>query len=238
MTPTPAQVSKKLEASLKKAGPKELARIMNALYRPVLDQAFVGKALKEQARIETQLAYIRDTFLPRLSVQEYNEFRREHDRLSDLDEVYRMQCAELRRLDDLIAYTGIGIDAAVIGTQGLQVASYELGEYGQEDDDDSPLKPWLGMLGDLNRGLRRNYAALIERRARLALSTVWEQVGRPCPVDPVFGSEHTALEASVGKPIPGSKELPLDREEVQAEERKAMAAFEARKKPRRRTAKK
>ena len=31
MTPTPAKVSKKLEASLKKAGPKELARIMNAL---------------------------------------------------------------------------------------------------------------------------------------------------------------------------------------------------------------
>ena len=155
MTPTPAKVSKKLEASLKKAGPKELARIMNALYRPVLDQAFVGKALKEQARIETQLAYIRDTFLPRLSAPEYNEFRREHDRLSDLDEVYRMQRAELRRLDDLIAYTGIGIDAAVLGTKGLMVASYELGEYGQEDDDDSPLKPWLDMLGDLNRGLRR-----------------------------------------------------------------------------------
>lgn len=225
MTPTPAGISKKLEAALKKASPKELARIMVELQRPGLDQAFERKAAGHGPKVEAQLVYIRDNFVQRLPINDWIEYRNEVAWLTELDLLYRIQVKDIEYLEALLINAEHFLLTLDYLEEGFFQAGYELGEdETQEDLETSPLKRYRDNLAKHRETAKEHIKQGVRRRAELCLSSVWKEYGRPCPFDPAWdgiGADY------LGEAIPGSKELPLDPEEVLAAERRAQKALDA-----------
>lgn len=239
MTPTPAQISKKLEAALKKASPKELARIMRELERPAMDRVFAGEATGFDSKTEAQLTYIRDNFVLRLPIQEWIEYRNEIAHLSELDLLYRLQVRDIDYLEALIISAENFVFTLDYLEEGFFSAGYELGEdeTRAEDLETSPLKRYRDAITKRVETSEERLRETIKRRAQLCLSSTWKDLGRPCPFDPAYDSPWAQLQAKQGQPVPGSKELPLDPEEaLAAEQARDAAKAEKAKKPRRKKA--
>ena len=221
MTLTPAGLSKKLEAALEKATPKELARIMADLYRPLWEKALAGEEPNDP-KIEAQMVYIRDTFVHRLSTQDWIEYRNESAELSDQDFMARLQLKDIHYLEGLIGTAEYLLLMLAETEQILWEAGHELGEDERKEEDleTSPFKRHREEVRARTQRTEEKLRATIKRRAELCLSSFWTDLGRPCPVSPEYSSWFTESRAQIGRPVPGSKELPLTLEEVRAAEKK------------------
>lgn len=229
MTLTPAGLSKKLDAALKKATPKELARIMADLYRPLWEKALDGEEPSDP-KLEAQLVYIRDNFVRRLSTQDWIDYRNEAADLSDQDFMARLQLKDIRYLEGLILSDEVLVLILAEMEQALWEAGYQLGEDDslEEDLETSPLKRHRERAQQVIERKEAHLRAMIQRRAELCLSSFWTDLGRPCPLSPEYSSWFTESRAQIGQPVPGSKERPLTLEEVRAAEKKRDKEREAR----------
>ncbi len=227
MTPTPAGLSKKLEAALKKAGPKELARIMHELRRPEMEKVLDGKAPGIDPKVTAQQLYIQETFIQRLPVREWIEYRNELAWLTELALFYRLQVKDVLYMEALLVTAEHFLLTLEYLEQGFFEAGYELGEdeTREEDLETSPLKPFRDDIAQHTETAKERLRQMIKRRAELCLSSIWEELGRPCPFDPAYDSGWASREATLGQPVPGSKEAPLDPREVLAAAKAREAAL-------------
>lgn len=241
--PTQQKVTKRLAEALKKASPTELARIMADLDQRQMEKVFEAHELTIDPKIADQIVYVRDNFVNNLSFGEWAEYRNELASLTRAYYSYRLLLADIRRFEALLVSTEHFLWTLGLMEQALWEAGYELGEEDTDEDrETSPLKTHRDLGEELSGGMDRYYRDLVRKRAEYALSSVWEtEFKRPCPVDPAYSSDYTANQALLGKPILGSKELPLSREEVLTAEKEAsetVAAVLSGKKARRKKAKK
>ena len=229
MTLTPAGLSKKLDAALQKATPKELAKIMADLYRPLWEKALAGEEPNDP-KLEAQMVYIRDNFVHRLSTKDWIEYRNEAAELSDQDFLARLQLKDIHYLEGLIGTAEYLLLILGETEQILWEAGYELGEDEslEEDMETSPFKRHREGVRDRAQRTEEKLRATIKRRAELCLSSFWTDLGRPCPLSPEYSSWFTESRAQIGRPVLGSKERPLTLAEVLAAEKKRDKEREAR----------